>query len=86
MIDTKTPVDAIRAHLDATQPGWQERVRADLDALTPGWQSFPLLVWNEGAGDWTEVVLLANPEPVTAPAAPAPGGPWARVRRFLRGR
>jgi hypothetical protein len=79
MAVTINRVEAVRAHLDATQPGWQHRLRADLDALTPGWESFPLLVWDEGAGEWVEVVLLANPE---SRATRVPNL-WARLRRWL---
>jgi hypothetical protein len=79
MTGTKNRADSVRAYLDATQPGWQARVRADLDAVTPGWESFPLLVWDEISAEWVEIVLLGNPEPLTAPAP----GFWTRLMNKL---
>ena len=81
MTTTSGRIDALRAHLDTTDPDWQEKLRAELNELTPGWESFPLLVWDDQLQSWVTIVLLAKPEPVSPPA---PRGLRAFFRRWLK--
>jgi hypothetical protein len=74
----KCRADALRAHLDETDPGWQDRLRAELTLLDPKWESFPLLVWDEENEAWVTIVLLARPEHLSPPA------PSGRLRSFFR--
>jgi hypothetical protein len=78
MTTTRSRIDALRAHLDETDPGWQDKLRAELDLLTPGWESFPLLIWDEETKSWVTIILLAKPESVSAPQPPS------RIRSIFR--